>query len=154
MAGLTFKINGLDLTKLKEYAAEVQSLVQDEMDVTAYDIQAEQKSLAPVDLGALRAGIATVHNGNKIESVSSAEYSGFVNFGTGTFVDVEPPINTGSLENFYIQREELAAYALQFKGKGIRQVNLPPREFFFSPIYRNFGLMLERIKKIMQEADK
>ncbi len=143
MAGLTFKLTGLDLSKLKEYSAAVQEGVNDDMDATAYDINAEQKALAPVDLGNLRANISAVHEGNKIVNKSSAEYSAYVALGTGTFVEI-PDVGPDSAE--------LAEYALQFKGAGIRKVNLPPRDFFFGPLYRNFIALQERIAKTMKDA--
>lgn len=150
--GLTFKLTGLDLSKLHEYSQAVQDGVNDDMDATAYDIEAEQKQAAPVDLGALRASIAAVNNGKSISVVASVDYAAYIEFGTGTFVDINPIITAGTLADFNQAYDELAAYAIQFKGAGIRQVNLPARHYFFPAVYRNMELLLERIAKTMQEA--
>jgi HK97 gp10 family phage protein len=152
MAGLTFKLTGFDLSGLKQYAEDVQAAVKDEIKATAYNIEAEAKDAAPVDLGNLRANIGVTVNGNNISATSGAEYSAYVEWGTGTFVNVDPMISSGSLENYYESLEELRAYAIQFKGKGIRQVNLPPRPFFFPAVFRNYGKMLESIKEILKEG--
>jgi hypothetical protein len=65
------------------------------------------------------------------EGRSDAEYSAYVEFGTGGLVDVP----TG-----------LEGYAMQFKGKGIRQINLAPRPFFFPAAFKHFKLLMEKIK--------
>ena len=141
--GLTIKFTGLDLSKLRQYAQDVQDGVNDDMNATAIDIEAEQKALAPVDLGNLRANIAAVNDGLHITNRSGAEYSAYVAFSTGTFVDIP---NVG--EN----TAELTEYAMQFKGAGIRQVNLPARDFFFGPLYRNWVELQKRIAKTMQDS--
>jgi HK97 gp10 family phage protein len=62
-------------------------------------------------------------------------YAPYVEFGTGTKVNVPK-----GLEN----------YASQFKGKGIKQVNLPARPFFFPAVEKNSKIFFERVKKLLE----
>jgi len=153
MPGLSFKLTGFDLSDLKQYAQDVQDALQDELDVTAIDIARDAKEAAPVDLGALRASIFANNEGKYIRAGATVEYAPYVEFGTGTFVDINPPISTdATLFDFYQAYEELQQYALQFKGRGIRKVNLPPRPFMFPAIYNNYQRLLKSIATIMNEA--
>lgn len=57
---------------------------------TAFDIEADAKTLAPIDTGNLRSSIATQFEGDGRNGVmeavvtANAEYSGYVEFGTST----------------------------------------------------------------------
>ena len=69
------------------------------------------------------------------EVVSSAEYSAFVEFGTGAYVKVP-----SGLEN----------YAIQFKGRGIREVSLPARPYFFPAFYAVKKKLLDNIRNALK----
>ena len=97
---------------------------------------------APVNFGFLRQRITYMPRpvtNLLVEMVSGAEYSAYMEWGTITRVKVPP---------------ELAAYAIQFKGKGIRKTGgIHPRPFFFkqlplakAEIERGFAALARDIK--------
>jgi hypothetical protein len=93
------------------------------------------KKDAPVDFGYLRQNITSYKAGDmNYEIVSGALYSAYREWGTGSLVSVPP---------------ELADYAIQFKGKGLRIVNSRPHPYFFvqEPIVQK--QLVENIKKIL-----
>ncbi|MNI70504.1 hypothetical protein D3C73_1263220 [compost metagenome] len=65
-----------------------------------------------------------------------AKYSPYVEFGTGTEVDVPA---------------ELKDYAYQFKGKGQRTVNIPARPFFFPAYFQHRDELVKALKKMIKE---
>lgn len=67
---------------------------------------------------------------------SRAHYSPYVEFGTGGMVNVP---------------QGLESYAMQFKGKGIRKVNLPPRPFLFPAFHAEIPKLTERIKRAIKK---
>lgn len=89
-------------------------------------IESEAASNVPVDTGALKQSIQSqpikvtknqITGGVEV----GADYAPYVEFGTGTRVKVP---------------SELNAFAAQFKGDGIKEVNLPARPFFYPEVYR------------------
>jgi phage gpG-like protein len=62
-------------------------------------------------------------------------YAPYVEFGTGTKVNVP---------------KGLEDYASQFKGKGIKQVNLSARPFLFPAVEKNSKTFFERVKKLLE----
>ena len=86
------------------------------------------KMQAPVDTGRLRSSFMVSYSPNKLGSTTliNARYAPYMEFGTGKYVKILPGY------------EDIAA---QFRGKGIREVNIRPRAFF----YHNF----ERVSKAM-----
>ena len=68
--------------------------------------------------------------------IARIRYAPYQEWGTGKFVKVYP---------------EQQNYAAQFKGSGKRQVNIKPREFFFSSINK---FIPAAIKNIEQEINK
>ncbi len=63
---------------------------------------------------------------------SNKEYAPYVEFGTGALVDVP---------------EGLESYAIQFKGAGIKQVNLPARPALYPTARVEFVKLVEKLKK-------
>lgn len=136
-------INNLNalLKDLAKYKVDVLQGIDAELTATAYDIEADAKlNLKAVDDGNLRQSIAVSENKPFLKIVkSNANYSAYVEFGTGALVDVP---------------KDLANYAMQFKGAGIKQVNLPARPFFFPAYFKNVRECYERIKVIINEGRK
>lgn len=66
---------------------------------------------------------------------TAIDYAPYVEFGTGTLVDIP---------------DGLEDYAMQFKGKGLRQVNLPARPFLFPAFFKEQKELLKRIKRIFK----
>lgn len=155
---ITFTIPNLAqaLRSIDTYSKKMQQEVDDEMSKTAYDIVNEAQNLAPVDDGNLRANIRVVKDeplGQKLIE-SGAEYSAYVEFGTGTNVDV-PNI------------EGIQQFAMQFKGEGKQgthpvkfkdgtwamvpyQLNLRPHPFFFPAIQHQALDLPKKLKDILE----
>lgn len=133
-------IDGLSdlLNKLKDLPKEIQDKVDGEMTAFAFELNAEQAQLCPVDTGNLRRELRVVTNKvlNK-EVYTNVEYAPYIEFGTGNLVD--------------IQSEELNDIAAQFKGKGIRQINRNPQPFFFPPFFSKKEAFLKKLKDIFNK---
>lgn len=123
--------------KLKELPKTIEQRIDGEIKATVLDINGEQVARAPINAGELRRKIGWDETGKmQYELFSLAPYSAYVEFGTGALVDMP-----SGLED----------YAMQFKGKGIKQVNLPARPYFFSPFLSEKEALLKRIKAIISK---
>ena len=98
------------------------------------------KQKAPHDLGYLAqnighepvVGLRDGNIGTKI--YSNAPYSAYHEFGTGTMVDVPDGWHD---------------VAIQFKGKGIRQVNIKARPFLIPSVYQAEKFMRKKLSKLI-----
>ena len=101
-------------------------------------IETAAKRNAPVDLGGLRSSLHSTFAkdglGGKV-SVDTVDYGPYVEFGTGNLVDVP---------------QGLKEFALQFKGQGIREVNLKPQPFLFPAVEEERPKFLDKIRKILR----
>jgi HK97 gp10 family phage protein len=135
----TIELDGLEKTisKLKKVDNEVADMVDEVLENAVLQIAGVARQLAPVDLGKLRASIQSGPVAKlSWEVVASAKYAPYIEFGTGGLVDVP---------------KGLESYALQFKGKGIRKVNMKARPFLYPAFvaYRN-----QLIKDLRAELEK
>jgi HK97 gp10 family phage protein len=104
------------------------------------NINAEQKSIVPVDFGTLRSSLKI----NKVQPLfyeivstgAGSEYAPYQEFGTGGLTVIP---------------QGLEKEAAQFKGKGGRQVNMRPQPFFFAPAFREFKEMRKRIRELLSK---
>lgn len=145
------KISGVNavLSGLDQFGEDVQNLVMAEVRDWAERTEAAAERDVPRDTNALAGTIRSVLGANgltwivKVGGINNVDYAPYVVFGTGSYVD----------ESF-LQQYGLVAYAAQFKGAGIKQVNLPMRDF----LYRNAGAELTKtianIKKLIAAAAK
>ena len=107
---------------------------------TAQEIVLNAKIAAPVDFGKLRQGIGTDSEGKLNQVVFAREkYSAFVEFGTGGLVSVP---------------SELKEVAMQFKGKGIKKINMQPRPFLYPAFVKGRVQYLEDLKAKLNELVK
>ena len=126
--------------RLEKMSKEAVNEVSDVVDKHIFDINREQVSLTRVDTGYLKnSNDFDVQDKKYKEIFNNANYAAFVEFGTGNMVKVPT---------------ELAEYARQFKGKGIRNVNLPARPFFFAPFFKRRQAILRDIVKVLQKFGK
>ena len=145
---VNIKIDQSDLSQLKKKldnlrAFESQKL-SNELGKTALDISRMAKQTAPVDSGSLKQSIKAERKGKTVEIIAGANYAPYVEFGTGGSVDLNDMLQLGIP----------ASYAAQFKGKGIRDVNLPARPFFFSSGRIGFKNLLNRLNGEIKKAIK
>lgn len=145
---VNIKINQNDLLKLKNKLDKMRAFesktLSNELGKTGLEIVRLAKRAAPVDKGALKQSISTQRSGKSVNVVAAANYAPYVEFGTGGSVDLTDMTQLGIPES----------YAAQFKGKGIREVNLPARPFFFSSARIGFKNLLNRLNGEIQKAIK
>lgn len=143
------KIDQKDLAKLARKMEALKKISKQEMSNelgrTAFDISRLAKRSAPVDKSNLRSliGVKPI-NTNQIEIFSNAIYSAYVEFGTGARVSLSDMLKLGIPES----------YAAQFKGKGIKDVNLPARPYFFSSARTGLQNLLQRLDNKIKKATK
>ena len=145
---VNIKINQNDLLKLKNKLDKMRAFesktVSNELGKTGLEIVRLAKRAAPVDKGSLKQYSSTQRSGKSVNIVAAANYAPYVEFGTGGSVDLTDMTQLGIPES----------YAAQFKGKGIREVNLPARPFFFSSARIGFKNLLNRLNGEIKKAIK
>lgn len=139
------KINKADLAKLNKKLAQLQKFSKQELSNEigrgAMEIVGRAKQSAAKDTGALRQSINSEASGKGVAVYANANYAPYIEFGTGSQVSLSDMKELGIPD----------AYAAQFKGKGIRDVNLPARPFFFSSARVGFNNMLKRVDKKLKK---
>lgn len=116
-------------------AKKYKQLLEDEINATNESIANKARGRAPVDTGFLKNSIITQETEKGAETVVSINYAPYIEFGTGGRVDVP-----AGLED----------YAIQFKGEGIKQVNIPAKPFLFNSWMEETTKMLDRLKNAIK----
>ena len=135
---------------INEVIAEIKKLgkqaiqdIEDETEASAKQIELDAKNNAPADLGKLGQSIIAEKIDDKLWKIeartSIAPYAAYVEFGTGGLVEVPA---------------EMKEIAIQFKGKGIKQVNLPARPYLYPALLRGRKIYLDNLKKILKKYSK
>ena len=136
MAGkVSIEISGLPelLKKVQGMPAALQKVADAELLDSSFNVESKAKQAAPANVGGLRQSISSTRNAPLNYQVAvNVHYAPYVEFGTGVLVDVP-----SGLED----------YAIQFKGKGIRQVNLPARPFLFPAVRAEAPELIKRLKE-------
>ena len=139
------KINQADLAKLNKKLAQLQKFSKQELSNEigrgAMEIVGRAKQSAAKDTGALRQSINSEASGKGVAVFANANYAPYIEFGTGSQVSLADMKELGIPD----------AYAAQFKGKGIKEINLPARPFFFSSARVGFNNMLKRVDKKLKK---
>jgi HK97 gp10 family phage protein len=144
------KINQSDLNKLKNKLDKMRAFesktLSNELGKTGLEIVRLAKREVRYDNGDLRKSISAETNKTTKSVViqALAHYAPYVEFGTGGSVNLTDMIELGIPPS----------YAAQFKGKGIREVNLPARPFFFSSARIGFKNLLNRLNGEIKKAIK
>jgi hypothetical protein len=131
------KVSGLYRVKLNLdlKSAEVVRDVKAELEGTGRQIEykAKQAAESSLDLSTLKQSIfyEPTKNGFGASITANAKHAPYVEFGTGGLVNIPKGY------------EEIAA---QFKGKGIRQINLPARPFLIPTTKSELRKMIIRLK--------
>ena len=134
------EIKGLNklLKKFETLDKEIIKNVKDTIEGAAQDIEVDAKVAAPVDFGKLRQGIKAQPIAGKemgYRVVAKEKYSAFMEFGTGGRVKVPT---------------ELKEVAIQFKGKGIREVNIQPRPFLYPAFVKHRKILIKDLKDYLK----
>lgn len=137
---ISFKIEGLDalIKRLGKLSPKIAKEVAMEVNASALAIQSKAKRDVVVDNGTLRNSIQLkeINQGDKIVyTVGSAlRYAPYVEFGTGGLVNV--PIGFES-------------FAIQFKGKGVRKINLRARPYLIPAFESEIPILRKNIKNVI-----
>lgn len=111
-----------------------------EIKASVIEINQKQKSLAPVDFGVLRSSLKWAKTApmtfELVSSGAGSSYAPYQEFGTGGLVSIP---------------QGLEAEAAQYKGKGIRQINMRPQPFFFAPAFAEWNKLKKRIEKMLSK---
>jgi hypothetical protein len=134
----------------KKFQAEAKLATAKELARSAYKIDADAKVNAQrniTNLGGLIGQIRTEPvSSDSLTWVnrSGAKYSAYIEFGTGRTVDLSNLVKAGFP----------ASWAMQFKGKGIRKLNLQPRPFLFPAINAEQPKLRTRLIKVLKQNAK
>ncbi len=140
---MNFKINIAGVkelqARLNSVSKEVHKEVLGEIKDAAQKWVALSKRDAPIDLGKLRQNItADISPSWGASVISNANYSPYIEWGTVTKVDVPG---------------ELAEYAIQFKGRGIRKNGgIIPRPFFFKQRAVIEKMLIKNINNVLDNT--
>jgi len=142
------KINQSDLRSLKKKMDNLRvfdkQVLSNEIGKSALEISKIAKQNVVVDKGNLKQSIKAERKGKTAEVVAGAKYAPYVEFGTGRSVDLTDMLELGIP----------TSYAAQFKGKGIKNVNLPARPFFFNAARIGLKNLLVRLNGEIKKAIK
>jgi len=128
------------LSNLKKFGAEAAVEIDISTMATAEAIKRSAKTLAPKDMGKLAQSIDTVPIGEAdYKVVVVADYGAYVEFGTGKKVQVPT---------------ELKEIAIQFKGAGIKQINLQPQPFLYPAFVKGRKQYIKDLKKVLKKLTK
>ena len=141
------KINKINTKKISnafaKYGDEAIQEITNIVQLTAQQVEDKAKQLAPIDNGTLRQSISSALNienkGMSAIVVANQPYSAYHEFGTGGLVDV--PEGWGEM-------------AMQFKGKGIRQINIMPRPFMYPSYLYGKSIFNKDIKEALKYLNK
>ena len=116
---IEFSVTGIEKTvkSFLKFEREGQQEFSKVTQLNARDIEGNAKGLVKKDFGKLGQSIAALEIDElNWKIVVHAKYGPYVEFGTGKMVQVP---------------QELVDMAIRFKGKGVREVNLPARPYLY-----------------------
>ena len=107
----------------------------------AMEISADARKKAPKDLGKLAQGISyeKVDDTFNYKIFAIEKYSAYMEFGTGGMVKVP---------------SELKEIAIQFKGKGVKEINLPARPYLYPAFVKGREQYLEDLEDLLKKETK
>lgn len=140
---ISFKIEGLDdlIKRMGKLAPKIAKEVALEVNASALAIQSKARRDVVVDNSTLRSSIQLkeINRGDKIMYTvgSRLRYAPYVEFGTGGTVSVP-----AGYEDF----------AMQFKGKGLRKINLRPRPYLIPAFESEIPVLRKNIQNVIKNA--
>jgi phage gpG-like protein len=142
-------INEGDLNSLKKKIQQLGQLAAQELSnelayTAAFAVQGMKVDVKK-DTGNLMQSIFFERVGkNRVSIFAKAPYAPYVEFGTGRKVDLSHLKALGFNDS----------YAAQFKGKGIKEVILPARPFFFTNIKKELNKLEIRLDNKIKQLTK
>lgn len=138
---ISIKLTGVErLNKaIKEKNKALTDGVDAELTATTLDINKLQKIRVPKDNGFLSSSLKPDVDSYLTKTIVStgqgSSYAPYQEFGTGGLVSIPA---------------ELTEEAAQFKGKGIRKVNMRAQPFFFAPAFEEWPKFVKRVKDMLK----
>ena len=122
-----------DLNKVK---SDITREIERTTSASLLRIQSDAKRKAAVDTGRLRTAIHHRQEGTdgEVAVYDSVHYAPYIEFGTGNLVSVP---------------DELKEIAEQFRGRGVRSVNLPARPFLYPAFVKERPVYIRNIKNVL-----
>ena len=127
------------LKHLDKVSEKAKQKISDEIEPSAYEIHNGAVNRVPVDTGFLKNSITVQAKGMEARIEAGVKYAPYVEFGTGGLVNVPAG---------------LEEYAMQFKGKGVKEVNLPPQPFLFPAFESERPKLVDNITKVLKDELK
>jgi len=126
---------------LKNLEDDVADYVRAEVEDSMLAIESEAANKVRVNTGALKNSIqSTPIKVSKNQITGGVEvgaaYAPYVEFGTGTSVKVP---------------SELSDFAAQYKGDGVKEVNLPARPFFYPEVFKQRTELPKNIERTLKK---
>lgn len=143
MAGFSLKIEGMDdfVARMEKAAEDVKTEAVEAIDEACKGIETDAKGAAPVNYGFLKGKISQIPatDGGLTGGVeAAADYSGYVEFGTGTHVDVPD------------DPEGVPELALSMKGN--KEIpGMVSRPYFFPAVRKWRTILIEKINDILSK---
>lgn len=133
---MSIRVTGIKnaLSALEDYKDTKTEQLEKATQKATINVQRGAKQNVPVDTGRLRSSIHRTTNRLNGTVHTNVEYAPYIEFGTGSEVDVP---------------EGLEDYALQFKGDGKRQVNMPAQPYLFPAWEKERPKYIKEVKKIL-----
>ena len=135
-------INGLKklLRDVKKFGEDGKKMIARVTEASARDINKDATKNAPLDTGKLRQSIEAIKIDDynwKVQANAKgiAPYAPFIEFGTGGLVEVP---------------SELAEIAIQFKGDGLRKIDLKPQPYLYPAFVKNRKQYIKDLKDGLQ----
>lgn len=146
-SGITFEIRGLKQLqdKINSLPTTLIEEISGELETSCQAIVTRAKQDARKDSGTMAR--LTDFTGAKLSYVifSKAKYSPYQDFGTGKYV---------FYGQNYISAKGVEANAAQFKGGGLRKVNIYPNSFFFKNFFLERPKLLTNISNVIKRLAK
>ena len=128
------------LNDLEKFGSEAKTEVDTITKITSMDIVADAKTFAPKDYGKLAQSIIyTKVEDSKYKVVVNVSYGAYVEFGTGKSVKVP---------------NELKEIAIQFKGKGVKEINIQPQPYLYPAFIKGRAQYLKDLKHLLNRLTK
>lgn len=140
---IDFELRGMDKLerKLNAFLSDTTEGSKQATETSTRNIYGNSRANAPVDTGQLRdSGYYEFEKDGLYGRIGfTAPHGPYLEFGTGGYVDVP---------------EGFADYAIQFKGAGIRKVNILPQPYLIPAWLREHPVYLRNLKKVISEATR
>lgn len=133
------KIKGLNklLKDIKKFGKEAEKRIDEDMASVSSEIVVMAKQKAPKDTGKLTQSIGFEDNNDLSYTIfAGVKYAPYIEYGTGGFVEIP---------------KELKDNAIQFKGKGIKKINLPARPFLYPSVIKGREQLIKDLENTLDD---